>query len=142
MKSTEQDDNQKIEIARDDAQLEESVIAQLAANLIKENDHLSDSVKNRLANARQLSVNRLLSLQSQTQLATSNGVFSYVTNYFTQHRAVSAAFVMMLVTFFAVQQFGLNDNIENSDAYLLASDLPPEAFADKGFNTWIASAQN
>jgi len=142
MKSTEQNNNQKRNIASDDAQFEESAIAQLAANLIKEDDLLSDTVKNRLADARQLTVNRLLSLQSQTQLATSSGVFSYVSNYFTQHRAVSAAFVIMLVTFFAVQQFGLNDNIENSDAYLLASDLPPEAFADKGFNTWIASAQN
>jgi len=142
MKSTKQNENQKRNVVAENTQFDESAIAQLAANLIKEDDHLSDTVKNRLAEARQLTVNRLLTLQNQSQLATSNGVFKNATHYFMQHRAVSAAFVMMLVTFFAVQQFGLNDNIENSDAYLLASDLPPEAFADKGFNTWIASAQN
>jgi hypothetical protein len=51
----------------------------------------------------------------------------------------SAALVIlvMLVTFFAVQQFEVSNNLENSDAFLLASDLPPEAYADKGFDAWI-----
>jgi hypothetical protein len=45
----------------------------------------------------------------------------------------------MLLTFFAVQQLGSTNNLENSDAFLLASDLPPEAYADKGFDAWIES---
>ncbi len=142
MKTIQQHDNQKIKMPSEDEQLDEITIAQLAAGLTKDNDNLSDAVKLRLADARQSTVNRLLAVQSQTQLAIPSGVFSFVSNYVVHHRAISAAFAMMLVTFFAVQQFGLNDNIENSDAYLLASDLPPEAFADKGFNTWIASAHN
>jgi len=142
MKLTGQKYNQNTSMLNEGVLLDEITIAQLAAGLIKDDDHLSDAVKHRLADARQLTVNRLLTLQNQSQLASSSGVFAYVTDYFVQHRAISAAFAMMLVTFFAIQQFGLNDNIENSDAYLLASDLPPEAFADKGFNTWIASAHN
>jgi len=142
MKSTEKNTNQITNMVNDVTQLDANSIAQIAASLIKDDDHLSDAVKHRLADSRQSAVNRLLALQSQTQLASPNGVFSFVSDYFVHHRAISAAFAMMLVTFFALQQFGLNNNIENSDAYLLASDLPPEAFADKGFNTWIASAHN
>jgi hypothetical protein len=46
---------------------------------------------------------------------------------------------VMMLTFFVTQQFGFNNNLENSDAFLLASELPPEAFADKGFDTWLES---
>jgi len=36
---------------------------------------------------------------------------------------------------------GVN-SLERSDAFLLASELPPEAFADKGFNTWLVSKKD
>ncbi len=146
MKLTEQIDNQNTNHLTQNIQFDDDAIVQLAAGLIKDDTHLSDPIKNQLADARQSAVHRLLAMQSQTQLAASNGVLqwlnAHITSSFAQHRAISAAFAMMLVTFLAIQQFGLNDNIESSDAYLLASDLPPEAFADKGFNTWIASAHN
>ena len=60
-------------------------------------------------------------------------------HYFEQHRIFSTLLVVcvMLLTFFAVQQFSVNHQIENSDAFLLASDLPPEAYADKGFTAWL-----
>jgi len=31
----------------------------------------------------------------------------------------------------------VSHQMENSDAFLLASDLPPEAYADKGFTAWL-----
>jgi hypothetical protein len=45
----------------------------------------------------------------------------------------------ILLAFYAAQQFGSNANLEEGDAFLLASDLPPEAYADKGFDTWLVS---
>ena len=124
----------------------DAFIAEQAAALTKTDDMLSVGIKQRLVEARQLAVNRLLVLQSQHQVKSSGNVLLWLGDHvltpFMQHRAMSMVFAMVIITFFAVQQFGVNDNIENSDAYLLASDLPPEAFADKGFNTWIVSARN
>jgi hypothetical protein len=58
-----------------------------------------------------------------------------------RHRTMSTAIILgaILLAFYAAQQFGLNANLEESDAFLLASDLPPEAYADKGFDTWLVS---
>jgi hypothetical protein len=125
----------------------DAFVAYQAAHLIKEHaEHVSMATASRLAQSRQMAVNRLASLQEATAISQSGSVLHWlgdnVTPYLMQHRAMSAAFAIMLVTFFAVQQFGLNDNLEHSDAYLLASDLPPEAFADKGFDTWLVSARN
>ncbi len=63
--------------------------------------------------------------------------------YLNQHRLVSTLSFASLVlfTFLLVQQLE-QQSLQNSDAFLLASDLPPEAFADKGFDSWIeAKAQ-
>jgi hypothetical protein len=64
-----------------------------------------------------------------------------MSDFFGHHRAMSSAMIagVMMLTFFAAQQFDFNNNLENSDAFLLASELPPEAFADKGFDTWVDS---
>ena len=85
--------------------------------------------------------------EQQAQLAHSHRVsqhghaLRWFGQHFEQHRLTSAALiiVVMLLTIFAVQHFGLNNNLENSDAFLLASDLPPEAYADKGFDAWLDS---
>jgi hypothetical protein len=44
--------------------------------------------------------------------------------------------IAILFAFFAIQQLDIN-NLERSDAFLLASDLPPEAYADQGFDAWL-----
>lgn len=125
-------------------QTSDEMLASQAMSLVKSDDTLSDEIKNRLAASRQQAVNRLAAIQSQPAMA--GGIFSWFDHThhrpWLQYRALAAVFSVMLITFFAVQQFGLNDNLENSDAFLLAADLPPEAFADKGFDTWIVASRN
>lgn len=110
--------------------------------------HLKPEQDQRLSAARNAAVNYLA--EQQAQYSTANHVagnghvlrwFGHVGQNFEQHRVASAALLVavMLLTFFAVQQFGSTHNLENSDAFLLASDLPPEAYADKGFDAWIES---
>lgn len=126
-------------------QTSDEVLASQAMALVKSDDTLNDEVKHRLAESRQLAVNRLAAIQT-AQPAMAGGLFSWFDHthhrQWLQYRTLAAAFSVMLVTFFAVQHFGLSDDLENSDAFLLAAELPPEAFADKGFDTWIVAARN
>jgi hypothetical protein len=137
----------------------EEQVARLAANLLNDNaQHLNAVTLQRLSVARELAVNKLAT--RQTQAASHHGInqsgnvlqwLGYGFGaYFEQHRMMSSVIIAaaMLLAFFAAQQFhfdnnfGLNHNLENSDAFLLASELPPEAFADKGFDTWLVSKQD
>ena len=127
----------------------EAQIARGISDLLNDHtQHLKPEQERHLSLARNAAVNYLA--EQQAQYSTANQVaghsnvlhwFGHLGQNFEQHRVASAALivVVMLFTFFAVQQFGSNQNLENSDAFLLASDLPPEAYADKGFDAWIQS---
>ena len=121
-------------------------LAKLAAILLNENaQHLNAVTLQRLSEARGLAVNKLEASQGVNQ---SGNVLQLMGNsftaYFEQHRLMSTAIIVvaMLLTFFAAQKFNADNNLENSDAFLLASELPPEAFADKGFDTWLVSKRD
>lgn len=140
-----------INLTDDNATSNLMVEEQIARNIVEllnnRTQHLTLAEEQRLSTARNLAVNRLAGLQAQAVgdggINQGGHVLSWfgrhVGQYFEQHRVMSAALVViaMLLTFFAVQQFGFNNNLENSDAFLLASDLPPEAYADKGFVAWL-----
>ena len=125
---------------------------QLARNisrLLNEHaQHIDAATTQRLSIARNHAVAQLAAQQTQRVNHYAGNVLhwfeDHVGQYFEQHRVMSGAMVagVMLLTFFAVQQFEISDNLENSDAFLLASDLPPEAFADKGFDTWLVSKRD
>lgn len=125
------------------------VEAQIAGNIIDLLNHraqrLTSAEEQRLSFARDLAVNQLASLQTQATshqgVNQSGHVLQWFGHHVGQHKIISSALLVaaMLLAFFVVQQFGINHNLENSDAFLLASDLPPEAYADKGFNTWLGS---
>lgn len=133
--------------------ISEEQVAHFAANLLNDNaQHLNAVTLQRLSEARDLAVNKLSA--RQTQAVSYNGVnqkgnvLQWIGHgfgsYFEQHRMLSAAVIAgaILLTFFAAKQFNLDNNLESSDAFLLASELPPEAFADKGFDTWLVSKQD
>ena len=121
-------------------------VAKLAASLLNDNaQHLNAVTLQRLSEARGLALSKLEASQGINQ---SGNVLQWVghgfNGYFGQHRLMSAAITVgaMLLTFFVAQKFNENNNLENSDAFLLASELPPEAFADKGFDTWLVSKRD
>lgn len=121
-------------------------LAHVAVGLLNDNaQHLNAVTLQSLSVARGLAVNKLTTSQGFNQ---SGSVLQWFGNgfgaYFEQHRIMSAVIIIcaMLLTFVAAQQFKSNNNLENSDAFLLASELPPEAFADKGFDTWLVSKRD
>ncbi|HEY0841309.1 DUF3619 family protein [Methylotenera sp.] len=130
--------------------LDASVEDQIARNMVELlNSHaqkLPESQAARLADARSLAIGRLVNREAQLaghSLHRSGHALQWRGgrwgHYFEQHRILSALLVVgvMLFAIFAVQQFSVSHQIENSDAFLLASDLPPEAYADKGFTAWL-----
>lgn len=135
-------------LSTDDIVLDATVEQQIARHMT---DLLNDSAQRltphqeqRLVLARDAAVSYVV--QKQAQLQYSNGsarqrnTLRWFGDHFgQQHRMMSVALVIlvMLLTFFAVQQFALDNKLEDSDAFLLASDLPPEAYADKGFDAWL-----
>lgn len=125
---------------------DENQIAQSIANLLdKRAQHVNAEHAQRLLEARTMAVHHLTSTQTQFAHGVHHNGHalqwfgSRFGHYFEQHRIFSVLLLVsvMLLTVYAVQQFGFQHNIENSDAFLLASDLPPEAYADKGFNAWL-----
>ena len=123
---------------------EEQLAHGISSVLNEHSQHLTSHQLQRLAQAREQAVSRLSLRQSQSVQSSGNALQwlgHQMGDYIGHHRAMSTAMIagVMLLTFFAAQQFDFNNNLENSDAFLLASELPPEAFADKGFDTWVDS---
>lgn len=121
----------------------EAQMATYMAKLLNDDaQQLSALTTQRLLIARRLAVSQLARQQAQTFNQSGNVLHwlgHHVSEYWEQHRTMSAAliFLLMLMTFFAAQQYAAERSLQASDAFLLASDLPPEAYADKGFDTWL-----
>lgn len=125
-------------------------LVRLSANLLNKNaQHLNAVTLQKLANARNQAVSELASIQ--TGGINQNGTVLQWFNYshLNQHRVMATALLVgaAMFAFLVTQQFNNNHDEmvashENSDAFLLASELPPEAFADKGFDTWVVSKRD
>jgi Protein of unknown function (DUF3619) len=106
-------------------------------------DNIDDNTLNTLAQARGQALNVYAQATQSANQHTGNGVSAVLRmfgDYFNHHRvlassamAISAMFVAVLVT----QQFSQVENYGDGDAFLLGSDLPPEAYYDKGFDSWL-----
>lgn len=137
--------------AVDRLEITDEQVVHLAADLLKDNaQHLNAVTLQRLSAARNLAVSRLAARQIQTAhgVNQSGHVLQWLghdfASYIGHHRVLSIALLVsaMMFTFFAAQHFNTNNNLQSSDAFLLASELPPEAFADKGFDTWLVSKRD
>jgi hypothetical protein len=103
---------------------------------------LDTQIVSKLADARNLAVSALAERKRAASAVDvdSSGLIRLFSNYIHHHRVLmstalicSAVFIAFLVT----QQFNGQEMMEQGDAFLLASDLPPEAYLDKGFDTWL-----
>lgn len=67
------------------------------------------------------------------------GLLRIFHGYFDQYRFAAITLVAgVLIAFVMTQQFTGQDSLEQSDAFMLgSSDLPPEAYLDKGFDVWL-----
>jgi hypothetical protein len=100
---------------------------------------LDSAVTGQLASSRQQAVS-IMAQRSMMSAQGSNGVLHMFGEYFQQHRAMMYAGILLsaiLVAFLITQQLTNQISLEEGDAFLLGEELPPEAFLDQGFTTWI-----
>jgi hypothetical protein len=112
------------------------IIGWLDESATKLDAHIVD----RLAKARHQALSVLAQRQSAQTIEHAGGALRLFNDYIRNHRAMmstalvcSAVFVALLLT----QQLYRQDSLEQGDSFLLASDLPPEAYLDKGFDVWL-----
>ncbi|MEY3883280.1 MAG: hypothetical protein RIS87_148 [Pseudomonadota bacterium] len=120
-------------------QLSDADVAHYVVDLLDDHaQHLTAVTAKRLLVARNLAVRQMVDSQA---VQSGGHTLAWFGDQLERHRTVSAAIILcaILLAFYTAQQFGWNANLEDSDAFLLASDLPPEAYADKGFDTWLVS---
>lgn len=104
---------------------------------------LDRGVLDRLYSARMKAVGQLAERKQEVAANQAEGighVMRIFSNYMHEHRAVMPAVIICsaaLVAFVATQQLS-QPSLEQGDAFLLGAELPPEAFLDKGFDTWVA----
>jgi hypothetical protein len=101
---------------------------------------LDPDIVGKLAVARQQAVAAHGGLQAKA-MRGSNGLLQLLATYLNDHRtfmSTAALGCAVLMAFLVTQQLVSGDISEQGDASLLASELPPEAYADKGFDIWLA----
>lgn len=118
-------------------------------------DSASDDVQGKAmaslldSHAQQLSMRTLKRLEEGRLLATqqhAGQLSGYVHHHGTiaswfswsQHpRLISAGVLCAALIVGLTLTQHMNQPIENSDAFLLGAELPPEAFVDRGFEPWL-----
>jgi len=102
---------------------------------------LDTKIVAKLASARSQAVTLLAEhAQSQPVTVGHHALMRQATDYFHGHRGwMSAALVCgaILVAFVVAQRLPGQQVEQQGDAFLLASELPPEAYLDKGFDAWL-----
>lgn len=96
----------------------------------------------KLDDARNQAVSVLAAHAQPVSAVGSNhhGITHLFGDYIHHHRALMSAVLVcsaVFIAFLVTQRFSGQDVNEQGDAFLLASELPPEAYLDKGFDAWL-----
>jgi hypothetical protein len=123
---------------------EQETAREIISLLDESTNRLDRGVLDRLYTARMQAVSHLVARRQEVSARSEDGSSSVLRlfgNYLHQHRIAMPAVIICsaaLVAFIATQQLVSQPSIEHGDAFLLGAELPPEAFLDKGFDTWVA----
>lgn len=127
-------------IENQESELRAQKIAQRIATLLNEQAlNVDAKTASKLNYARQQAVANM-AMPSSRAVVSQNGVLQLFGDYWHQHRFLMMLLMcgLCLVGLLTIQNIANQDISEQSDAYLLASDLPPEAYLNEGFGTWLS----
>lgn len=120
---------------------DEKDTAKVIVGLLDESaSRLDKNITDRLARAREQAAGKLAQGARTAGDRSGRSIAALFMDFFSHHRVVSStalAFSAVLVAFVATQQLNNQEAEGQGDAFLLASELPPEAFLDKEFHTWL-----
>jgi Protein of unknown function (DUF3619) len=113
---------------------------QIAGLLDEHANRLSMRTLKQLENGRERAV-KAHARQASGASVNRDGTLSGLSTWASDHRVMTTGLLLgAIIAGFVIMQ-SLNRNTEASDAFLLGSDLPPEAFVDRGFEPYLNNAQ-
>lgn len=118
---------------------EQRFVQAIVHELDEATEKLTPEIKSSLADARQQAVMRMAA-QANRHQSLGNGLMAFCSSYFFQHQRIlslTALTAAVVLAFIVTQQFTGHGHAEHGDAFLLASELPPEAYLDQGFYSWL-----
>ncbi|MFJ5446313.1 DUF3619 family protein [Methylobacillus methanolivorans] len=118
---------------------EQRFAKEIVRRLDETTEHLTPEVANRLAEARLRAVSSMVA-HAQSSQPQGRGLLALVAGYALHHQrtlSLAALVAAVLFTFVVTQQLTGHGHGEHGDAFLLASELPPEAYLDQGFYSWL-----
>lgn len=102
---------------------------------------IDNNTLNNLSNARGKALNAFA--QVSAEQTAGNGISNTLRvfgDYFSHHRALASSAMALSAIFVAIMisnPFSSTEYAGDGDAFLLGSDLPPEAYYDRGFDSWL-----
>ncbi len=130
----------KVETENQQAELRDQALAERIASLLHEQaSNIDARLASKLNYARQQALANMAS-PSSGKAISQNGVIRLFGNYWHQHRLLVTLMMcgLGLLALLAMQNIANQEDAEQGDAYLLASDLPPEVYSNEGFGTWLS----
>jgi hypothetical protein len=130
----------KVETENQQAELRDQALAERIASLLDEQaSNIDTRLASKLNYARQQALANMAS-PSSGRAISQNGVIRLFGNYWHQHRLLVTLMMcgLGLLALLAMQNIANQEDAEQGDAYLLASDLPPEVYSNEGFGTWLS----
>ena len=119
--------------------LEQAQAIGIVTLLNHELEAIEPKITSKLSYARQQALAHMAAPES-TMTSRQGGVLRLFGGYWHQHRLLSALviFSLLAMTFLTIHHVTNQNVIEDGDAYLLGAELPPEAYLNEGFDTWLS----
>jgi hypothetical protein len=127
--------NEDQEIAMRDQEIAKNIASLLNTNAI----NIDAKIASKLSYGRQKALANMAMPSSRLAL-NQHGVLRLLVDYWHEHRLLISFMMCALgiVALLLIQNSSNQDDTEQGDAYLLASDLPPEIYSNEGFGTWLS----
>lgn len=130
----------KINTENQQTELRDQALAKCVVTLLNEQAMSVDSrIASQLSYSRQQALANM-AMPSSGMTISQNGVLRLFRNYWHQYSLLLTLLMcgLGLLVLLAMQNMANQEEAEQGDAYLLASDLPPEIYSNEGFGTWLS----
>jgi hypothetical protein len=111
---------------------DEQIAKEIVQLLDEHSEHLNATVLSRLNTARQ----QALAASPDAYDVNQQGALRLLGSYFNQHRLMMTMLIVIMILMASILIQGFNSDL--GDADLLGSDLPPEAYIDGDFDSWLS----
>ena len=118
---------------------DEQLAKKIASILNEQAQNIDSNIASKLHYARQQALAKMVRPASSNSIS-QHGMLVLLGGYWQQHRLLMTMMIggLGLVALFTLQNLTNQEVYDQEDADLLSSDLPPEAYLNEGFDTWLS----